>query len=611
MVTTKITKGKSFSSAVNYDLGNGLNKNDQEMIEKLPSTTGDLFAPGFKEGERARLLDTNLSGKSPKDLNSQFKKIAKSQTGVSKPVHKVSVNLKPGEHFESYDWIDVGHSYLKEMGFENSPYMIVQHREKDHEHIHILTSRVDFEGKVVSDSMERRRARSWAKSIESKYDLTKTEEKATEKAVTRTELEQAVKLKKVPARMLLQEHIKKTLMKDQTASQFINLIEERGVSVQTRIGKENKILGISFATENRAFRGSDLGAAFSWNGLLKNGLEYNYERDFEKLKEASRRGSKSTTATNEISAIEEISRFFEFDGRQSSNETDGIHKARTGSVAERASGNEWRVDSEPYAAGADEQGVSGKDRRTSGSNKTEFRSGWGHDSEESLRSEGFRFRQIEEIAAACVFRKLKENSETDESAKYFATGISIKDGKIIQASALHQETIATVSTSSDLLSATTTNAKTSKTGSQSKKVESPTRGKTRETIAIFGGGRIPDRNAGNNRIFGGRILQNTLGNNKVGVPNVDVQSGYSPNHGSNYFYTIRHSDVDTGKLVRNSSSSRRIALGLIEGLRDTLDQAEEIVRKRLEQEETERQKAQNESRVVPSIILDMDHVMSR
>jgi hypothetical protein len=292
MATTKITKGKSFFRAAKYDLKNGLNKEDREKIAELPETKAEAIAPGFKKGERARLLCTNLIDGDISEIAKQFEEVAKQQPGIKEPVHKVSINIKPGEHLDTHQWLEVGKSYLKEMGYEDSPFLIAQHREKDHEHIHLLTSRVDFNGEVVSDVFEQRRARKWANKIEEKYGLIKTPEKAEEKGLSRIEIEQSMKTGKIPPKLVLQETIKKTLESYQETPDFIEALHNQNISIAVR-QKEKEIIGISFGYDGRAFKGSDLGTKFTWTGLQKNGLNYEFERDYQQLEEASRRSRRT------------------------------------------------------------------------------------------------------------------------------------------------------------------------------------------------------------------------------------------------------------------------------------------------------------------------------
>lgn len=156
MPTTKITRGSSFLRAVKYDLEQGTDKEDRAKIRSLPATKSEGAIEGFADGARARLLATNVTGDSALKIANEFEKVARQRPGIKEPVHKVSISLKPDEHLETYQWLEVGKSYLEAMGYADAPFLIAQHREKDHEHIHIVTSRVDFNGKVIPDWLEKK-----------------------------------------------------------------------------------------------------------------------------------------------------------------------------------------------------------------------------------------------------------------------------------------------------------------------------------------------------------------------------------------------------------------------------------------------------------------------
>ena len=292
MPTTKITRGNSFARAIDYDLGQGNNRKDQAKIKQFPATKDEGMIKGFSQGQRARLLSTNIAGDAPAEFAAEFKRVAAQKPGIKEPVHKVSINLKPGEHLETHQWLDVGHSYLQEMGFVDAPFLIAQHREKDHEHIHIVASRVDYNGKVVSDAFEKKKARTWAQVIEERYNLSLTPERAEEKGLSRIEIEQAMRTQKTPPKLILQQSITQTLAAHPETPDFVAALERQNISIRVRT-KEKEIVGISFGIDGRGFKGGSLGTKFTWQGLQKEGLKYEFERDYERLETASRRRSQT------------------------------------------------------------------------------------------------------------------------------------------------------------------------------------------------------------------------------------------------------------------------------------------------------------------------------
>lgn len=291
MASTKITTGSSFGSAIEYDEKNGKNKKDQKKIAKLPATPDEILAPGFESGRRSRLIGGNLAGSTSSEFAKQFEEIAKQRPDIKKPVHKASMSLKPGERLETHQLIEVSESYLKAMGYGNAPFLIYEHREKPHQHIHLITSKVDFNGEVVSSSFEKVRARKWANEMEEKYDLTRTPLKAREKGLSMVELAQAERKGKPPPKLLLQEIIKQALQMSKNASEFIKLLEDQNISIKARTNEKQEIIGISYGLDGQGFRASNLGTLFTWKGLQKEGLNYKYGRDYKRLEEASERAS--------------------------------------------------------------------------------------------------------------------------------------------------------------------------------------------------------------------------------------------------------------------------------------------------------------------------------
>ena len=382
MATIKITAGKSFSRAVEYDLGNGLTKDEQEKIKLLPATADELIAEGFKEGRRARILAANIPGETVSELAGQFNRVAAHKPDKKEPVHKVSISLKPGEHLSTAQWLEVGHSYLREMGYSEAPHLIVQHREKEHEHIHIVTAKVDFNGDVVSDSFERKRARTWAQQIEKKYRLHETAAKAEEKGLTRVEIEQALKNKTVPPKLVLQTRLRQTLEKYPQTVDFLAALEKQQITVKVRFDETQEVRGISFGFAGRAYKGSSLGRIYTWQGLQQHGLHYEHQRDFTKLEEASRRASRTGDGRADRTSVGErndqaigsgdsdargITVSAEFSGGES------LAGSQSHKLGGETQSNESAVESIPLTAGAEESLPAAGNGTTTERSQSEFR----------------------------------------------------------------------------------------------------------------------------------------------------------------------------------------------------------------------------------------------
>jgi hypothetical protein len=81
------------------------------------------------------------------------------------------LSLSGGETLTEDQWSDVAHFYVDGMGFSDAPWLGVLHRDTDHEHLHIMASRVSFDGKTVSDANDFRRSEELVRAIEQRYGL--------------------------------------------------------------------------------------------------------------------------------------------------------------------------------------------------------------------------------------------------------------------------------------------------------------------------------------------------------------------------------------------------------------------------------------------------------
>ena len=122
----KAVKGKGFRGALDYDLSK----------------------------EHGRILETNMAGVSPRELAAEFGEIRRLRPNLGKAVLHVSLSAALGENLSDSQWRQIGQRYLDGMGLDQNQYLITRHTDTEHEHIHILASRIRFDGSVTSDSQD-------------------------------------------------------------------------------------------------------------------------------------------------------------------------------------------------------------------------------------------------------------------------------------------------------------------------------------------------------------------------------------------------------------------------------------------------------------------------
>lgn len=233
----KTTQGKSFKNLVYYCL---------------------------QEKKNAVILDMNgLSRTDPKGLIKEFEAITCENSNISKPVWHTSISFSENDNVNPEKMTEIAIRLLEKLGFtrDNNQFLLVQHQDKEHKHLHIVCNRIGFDASVVSDYYCKKKVVKATKELEIEYGFQKIEDITKEKSNSN-------------------QNIRKTLisvlddvLKKFSFQSFLEMTEELNkYNVQMKVLKHSNNgneYGVTFLYNETEFKGSELGKLYALQALKK------------------------------------------------------------------------------------------------------------------------------------------------------------------------------------------------------------------------------------------------------------------------------------------------------------------------------------------------------
>jgi hypothetical protein len=91
------------------------------------------------------------------DYKNYLQMLSARNSRIKQPQFHVVISAKGHSHTD-VELTEIGHKWMAEMGYGKQPYLIFFHKDTDDNHIHIVSSRINHEGKKISSEFERVRA---------------------------------------------------------------------------------------------------------------------------------------------------------------------------------------------------------------------------------------------------------------------------------------------------------------------------------------------------------------------------------------------------------------------------------------------------------------------
>lgn len=245
----KITTGSSFGGAIKYDEGL-LGK--EQVYETIGFEGIDMdydsmgrFAPNLQ------------------DMIDSFELQAELNPKVSQPVKHFAISWHPDDaaHLTNKVMAEAVRQYLKDMGYDNTQYLITRHLGTDNPHCHVVANAVDNDGRKINDYMERKRSADICKRITNDMGFTWGSHKSAKQSEIPTDCRQRTY---EAARYEIARDIACAIPEAKSIKDLpAILMVKYGVTTYLKLDSNGRPCGISFSKQVKDENGKTVTCRFS------------------------------------------------------------------------------------------------------------------------------------------------------------------------------------------------------------------------------------------------------------------------------------------------------------------------------------------------------------
>lgn len=286
----KIIKGNSISTCLNYVTR--LKHDGYPEIKRewfLLDSDGVRFREEEKDWRKRVIADL-------KRPNAQ-------RTLIKDPCGHTSLEFKPEDAPKLTDelMLKIAEEYLGKMGIKNTPYVIVRHTNTAHPHCHIVYSRVNYDGKIISSATDFYLNGDVCKEITEKYGLAWGEGKM--------EVDPRKLKGKERTRYEIAQGIGDAIVANRSITNFRTLQDElkkRGIGAKPIFDSDNRIKTIIYKKGRYSFVASKIDRRFTPNGLLKlfnKNLELNQRQSATNVQPVNKPTASATSTPTQSPAL--------------------------------------------------------------------------------------------------------------------------------------------------------------------------------------------------------------------------------------------------------------------------------------------------------------------
>jgi hypothetical protein len=228
-MVAKIISGKNMRGALNY--------NEQKVLQ------------GKAECILANLFQKDLTKLTFSDKLERFNKLHERNQRTRTNTLHISLNFDQTDMLSINDLQDIATTYMDRIGFGEQPFLVYEHRDTAHPHVHILTTLIQSDGKRIPiHDLGKNQSEEARKAIEKEFHLVEASGKSKADYIRPVDIEKVI------------------YGKSETRRSIVSVVRAVTTSYRyTSIAELNAVLGLFNV---RAERGREGSRMFARKGLL-------------------------------------------------------------------------------------------------------------------------------------------------------------------------------------------------------------------------------------------------------------------------------------------------------------------------------------------------------
>lgn len=221
-------------------------------------------------------------GNDPKSVLRTMCRVVSLRPSISSPVSHITLSLPPQTGKGEERWKSIVAELREQIDVDDSyPCIAVRHSDANHDHVHLIFSRVSVAGQVYDEWGIKLKCAVASEKIEQKFGLKifPRDMRNQKVTLTKNEVEAGLRKREMPPRLQIALALKVAVQGRPTPAMLVERLSAAGITTKANVSKTTgKMSGFSFSYNGVAFSGSKLSKEYSWQSLERM-IDYDQERD--------------------------------------------------------------------------------------------------------------------------------------------------------------------------------------------------------------------------------------------------------------------------------------------------------------------------------------------